>query len=162
VAVAVLGDGVQPRLDVPLAVQVRQGGKIRVDLGQDAAEERQAAGHPRHRRARPGAHAAFQVGDQQAAQRLGHAGKPRLPTPLRRGVLAGGLDVGAEVVEHRPGGVEGGVVVLERPVVALLAPTEREPEVLQVGLGGLQQPAAGLDQQPRGDLGAIPARLRRA
>src|SRR6266487_6166883 len=85
---------------------------LRVELSEEAAEVGQTAGHVRNGRAGPGALAAFQVGDHRAAQRLGHPCKVRLPGPLWRGVLAGRLDLGAQVVEHRMGGVERAAVVL--------------------------------------------------
>ncbi len=158
------GDLGQVRLDVTLPVQQRQRGQARVVPGQEPAEVRQLGRGALHRRAGVRALQPFQVSHHRPAHLRADPVQVAFPAPpAQRGPLGHRLGRGAEVVNHRAGGVKGVMVVLEGPAQARFPLGDRLPDLGEVGAGQLREPPPGLDQHAdrdfRGHAGAGPHRV---
>ena len=147
-------DLVQVGLDVPLPVQQRQRGQARVVAGQEPAEVRELGRGALHGGAGVRALQPFQVGHHRPADLRADPVQVAFPAPpAQRGALGDRLGRGAEVVDHRAGGVEGVVVVLEGPAQPRFPLGDRLPETVEVGVGQLGQRPPGLDQHADRDFG---------
>ena len=122
--------------------------------GQEPAEVRQLGRGALHRGAGVRALQPFQVGGHRPADLRADPVQVAFPAPpARRGALGHRLGRGAEVVDHRAGGVKGVVVVLEGPAQPRFPLGDRLPELVKVGVGQLAQCPPGLDQHADRDFG---------
>ncbi len=148
------GDLVEVGLDVTLPAQQGQRGQAGVVPGQEPAEVRQLGRGALHRGAGVRALQPFQVGGHRPADLRADPVQMAFPAPpAQRGALGHRLGGGAEVVDHRPGGVERAVIVLQGPAQPCLPRGDCLPELVKVGAGQLGQCPPGLDQHADRDFG---------
>ena len=147
-------DLVQVRLDVAPAVQQRQRGQVRVVAGEEPAEVRQLGRGALHRGAGVRALQPFQVGGHRPAHLRADPVQVAFPAPpAQRGALGRRLGRGAEVVDHRPGGVKRAVIVLQGTAQPCLPLGDCLAELVKVSVGQLAQWPPGLDQHADRDFG---------
>ena len=153
------GHGGQIRLDVALPAQAGQRGQRGVVCGEEPREVPEAAGDTEHGRPGAGARRTFQVGHQRIGHSCWDTGEVPSPRPTQvRGVLRSRGDLPTQVIQNSAGGIQRGAVVLELPLMRLLAHGDRGGELGDIGVVELAQRAAGLDQHPHRDLAGQPGR----
>ena len=148
------GDLIEVGLDVTLPVQQRQRGQAWVVAGEEPAEVRELGRGALHRRAGVRALQPFQIGHHRAAHLRADSVQVAFPAPpAQRGAPGHRLGRGAEVVDDRPGSVEGVVIVLKSTAQPRFPLGDCLPELVKVGVGQLRQRPPGLDEHADRDFG---------